>query len=223
MSVPTAIVLDMDGLLIDSERLYKQAWQRAARELGVDLTDEIYKQVIGRSTAEGEKVLSEIFGPALPLAPFRSRWAALWRENAVADGLPSKPGVPELLQFAKDRQLAVAVATSSDRTFTRVSLEAAGLADQLTCLVTGDEVTRGKPAPDIYELAARRLGVSGADCVAFEDSEAGVLAASRAGMQVIMVPDLQTPSTAAVRAATAICPTLRQALTLLASWLDAAG
>jgi HAD superfamily hydrolase (TIGR01509 family) len=216
---PEAVVLDMDGLLIDTEPLYKSAWQLAARELGVDLDDDFYATLIGRSNAEGEVLIARRFGDALPLDVFRARWPVLWAARIRDAGMPTKPGVVELIDFLEAHRLPVAVATSSDRAFTAFSLTAAQLADRLSLRVTGDEIARGKPAPDIYLEAARRLGVDARACVAFEDSENGVLAASCAGMRVIMVPDLHQPSAAIAAIAAAVVPTLHDALPLLETWL----
>ena len=218
MSV-AAVVLDMDGLLIDTEPLYKESWQRAARESGFDLTDEVYSRFVGRSNVESEAELAWLFGPSFPTQVFRARWPELWQQRALETGLPTKPGVLELLDFLDERHVPAAVATSSDLAFTKFTLGAAKLIDRFTHLVTGDEVEMGKPAPDIYLEAARRLDVMAADCVAFEDSEAGTLAASSAGMRVILVPDIQAPSDAAREAATAVVRSLQDALPLLTTWL----
>ncbi|HKW00572.1 MAG TPA: HAD family phosphatase [Vicinamibacterales bacterium] len=218
MSV-AAIVFDMDGLLIDTEPLYKEAWQRAARESGVELTDQMYSRFVGRSNVESEAEIAWLFGPAFPIHVFRARWPEIWQQRALESGLPTKPGVPELLDFVEERRVPAAVATSSDMAFTKFSLEAARLIDRFKYLVTGDEVEMGKPAPDIYLEAARRLGVDAADCVAFEDSEAGTIAASGAGMRVVLVPDIQSPSDAAREAATVVLTSLHDALPLLTSWL----
>jgi HAD superfamily hydrolase (TIGR01509 family) len=214
-----AVVLDMDGLLIDTEPLYKDAWQRAARESGVDLTDELYSRFVGRSNVESEAEIAWLFGPTFPIHVFRARWPELWQQRALESGLPTKPGVLELLEFLDERRVPAAVATSSDLAFTKFSLAAAKLIDRFTYLVTGDEVEMGKPAPDIYLEAARRLKVDAADCVAFEDSEAGTLAASAAGMRVVLVPDIQAASEAARDAATAVVASLHDALPLLKTWL----
>src|SRR5215471_2990035 len=175
-----AVVLDMDGLLIDTEPLYKDAWQRAARESGVDLTDEVYSRFVGRSNVESEAEIAWLLGPEFPIHVFRARWPELWQQRALESGLPTKPGVLELLEFLDDRHIPAAVATSSDLAFTKFSLAAAKLIDRFKALVTGDEVEMGKPSPDIYVEAARRLEVDASDCVALEDSEAGTLAASAA-------------------------------------------
>jgi HAD superfamily hydrolase (TIGR01509 family) len=214
-----AVVLDMDGLLIDTEPLYKESWQRAARESGFDLTDEIYSRFVGRSNIESEAELAWLFGPEFPIQVFRARWPELWQQRALEAGLPTKPGVPELLDFLDERRVPIAVATSSDLAFTKFSLGAARLIDRFKYLITGDEVEMGKPAPDIYFEAARRLDAEPADCVVCEDSEAGARAASAAGMRVILVPDIQPPSDAAREAATAVVSSLHDALPLLTSWL----
>jgi HAD superfamily hydrolase (TIGR01509 family) len=214
-----AVVLDMDGLLIDTEPLYKESWQRAARESGYDLTDEIYSRFVGRSNVESEAELAWVLGPKFPIEVFRARWPELWQQRALEAGLPAKPGVLELLEFLDERHLPAAVATSSDLAFTKFSLEAARLIDRFAQLVTGDEVEMGKPAPDIYLEAARRLNVDAKECVAFEDSEAGTLAASAAGMRVVLVPDIQAASGPAREAATAVLSSLHDALPLLTSWL----
>ena len=210
----------MDGLLIDTEPLYKSSWQRASRELGFALSDGFYQTLVGRNNPESEVAIVAELGPTFPLDAFRARWPALWREGAARDGLPTKPGVPEILTFLEARAVPVAVATSSDREFTRFTLKAAALTERLRLLVTGDQVAHGKPAPDIYQEASRLLGTAPSSCVAFEDSEAGVLSASAAGMRVVLVPDIQTPSARAASTATAVLSSLHQAVPLLERWLD---
>ncbi len=215
-----AVVLDMDGLLIDTEPLYKDAFVRAARALGEDFGDDLYRSLVGRSNPECEAIVAKHFGPRFPIDAFHAHWPDIWMASVTSVGMPLKPGVTELLDWITRRGLPVAVATSSDRGFTEFSLAAARLADRLPLRVTGDEIRHGKPAPDIYLEAARRLGVAPAVCVAFEDSAAGVRAASAAGMRVVMVPDLQPPSDDVARLTTAIVPSLHQAVPLLATWFD---
>ena len=103
-------------------------------------------------------------------------------------GVHKKPGLLELLAFVKNARLPMAVATSSEAEYASFTLSRAGVGDWFDAIVSGDQVAHGKPAPDIYLEAARRLAVSAADCVAFEDSEAGIQAVSRAGMTGILVP-----------------------------------
>jgi beta-phosphoglucomutase len=212
-----AIVLDMDGTMLDTEPLYKAAWQRAAADFGWALDDASYLQLVGRSTADGEDEISRRFGPSFPLAHFRMRWPELWRTRVEAEGIPTKPGLLELLTWVEEHRLPVAVATSSNRDYAAFSLRRAGLAGRVATVVTGDEVDHGKPAPDIYLEAARRLGVDPAHAFAVEDSDAGTLAASRAGMSVLLIPDLKAPSAEATAAACRVLGSLFEARAFMAA------
>ena len=206
-----AVVLDMDGLMLDTEPLYKAAWQQACADLGFDLDDQSYWRLLGRPNRECERELERMFGSVFPMARFRARWAQLWRASVNAGGIPTKPGLLELLAFVEQRALPSAVATSSDAAYTEFSLQSAGLAGRFDVVVTGDQIERGKPAPDIYLEAAGRLGVEPPQCVALEDSDNGVLAASAAGMVTVCVPDMKPPSEAAARAASRVFDSLDQA------------
>lgn len=212
-----AIVFDMDGLMLDTEPLYKLAWQTASAELGYELDDPSYATLVGRQTEDCEQVLLEKFGSDFPLDRFRTRWPELWRAAVTANGIQQKPGLLEFLTFLDAQGLPIAVATSSERDYTVFSLRHAGLEGRFEVVVTGDQVARGKPAPDIYVEAARRLRVDPARCVALEDSEAGILAARRAGMIALLIPDWTSPSDAAVGASFRVLESLHEAHELVAS------
>ena len=210
-----AVVFDMDGVLIDTEPMYQHSWQRACAELGFDLDDDAYAVLVGRPTADCEEELIARFGPQFPLRAFRSHWPRLWHALAADHGIPCKPGLQELLALLGERRVPYAVATSSDAGFTQFSLDHAGLAGQFELIVTGDQVPNGKPAPDIYLEAARRLGRSPHACLAVEDSDAGVLAASAAGLITVCVPDSRPPSPIATQAAFRVLRTLDDVRTLV--------
>ena len=215
-----AVVFDMDGLMLDTEHLYKSAWQRAASSLGYMLDDAFYYTLVGRTNDAGEAVLAERFAPDFPLAAFRQRWEELWRAEVESEGIPRKPGLGELLDCLNERKTSVAVATSSDRQYADFSMKAAGLdLASFAQVVTGEQVANGKPAPDIYIEAARRLGIPPARCLALEDSDAGILSASAAGMIAVMVPDLKPPSLAARQAAFKVLKSLGDVAELLDSRL----
>jgi beta-phosphoglucomutase len=189
-----AVILDMDGLMLDTEGLYKSAWQRAAVQLGFVLDEPFYFTLIGRTNAAAEIALTERFGPNFPLLAFRKRWAELWREDAESSGIELKPGLLELLEYLAARKIPTAVATSSDQEYAAFSLRAARLdTRRFAHVVTGEQVEKGKPAPHIYLEAARRLGVNPARCLALEDSDAGIESASAAGMNS---PDGARPESA---------------------------
>jgi beta-phosphoglucomutase len=219
--VAAAVVFDMDGLMLDTEPLYKLAWQGASAELGYPLEDRFYARFVGRSTTDCESLLMTQFGSGFPLDDFRGRWPQWWRAEVVARGIQPKPGLQELLTFLQERRLPMAVATSSETDYATFSLRHAGLEGRFEIVVTGEQVSCGKPAPDIYLEAARRLQVNPADCIALEDSEAGTLAATRAGMRALLIPDGSPPSDAAVRAAFRVLASLRDARVVIADLIDA--
>ena len=150
-----AVVLDMDGLMLDTETMYKHAWQQAALQFGFLLDDRFYFTLIGRTNASAEIALAKHFGVGFPLASFRERWADLWREEAEASRIPLKPGVRELLEYVARQDLVVAIATSSDQEYAAFSLKAAGLDTRIFAhVVTGEQVEK-------REASARNLSGDG--------------------------------------------------------------
>jgi beta-phosphoglucomutase-like phosphatase (HAD superfamily) len=218
-----AVVFDMDGLMLDTEPLYKTAWQQALAELGHELDDACYVHFVGRSTEDCENVVAEQLGLSFPLETFRSRWPVLWRDCARAQGIATKAGLRELISYIRNQELPLAVATSSDSSFTDFSLGRADLRGTFDVVVTGDQVAHPKPAPDIYLEAARRLGVNPVHCLALEDSEAGILAASRAGMVSLLVPDMKEPAEEAVSAAFRVLGSLHEARAVVDALIKRAG
>jgi HAD superfamily hydrolase (TIGR01509 family) len=217
VSAVAALVLDMDGLMLDTEPTYRASWQRAAAELGYEITDQGYEAFIGRRTEDAEGELERRTGPTFAMDRFRARWPVIWHEIAAA-GIARRPGLDELLDFATRRDLPLAIATSTRRALMELTLRAGGLdARRFVVIVTGDQVAHGKPAPDIYLEAARRLAVAPAACVALEDSDAGVLSASHAGMTALMVPDMKPPSAEATAAAFRVLRSLADAPAVIAA------
>lgn len=206
MPVIDAVIFDMDGLMLDTEPIYKLAWQRAAADLGFDLHDDLYLELIGRTNADGEALLRAAFGPTFAVDAFRQRWAASWYDQIATSGAPMKAGLEDVLRMLDAHRVPKAIATSSNRDDAIHVLK--DLAHQFDVLITGDDVAHGKPAPDIFLLAAHRLGVAPARCLVLEDSEAGITAAHRAGMLTIMIPDLKQPSPEVAALAHHVCSSL---------------
>jgi HAD superfamily hydrolase (TIGR01509 family) len=207
---PRAVIFDMDGLLVDSEPLYRVTWQTAAAELGYPIDDIFFNRFVGRGNDEAERILIERFGDALPLEEFRIRWRRDFDERLAHAPLARKIGAVELLDRLEARGIPMALATSSPRA---IALPCLGdLASRFGIFAFGDEVTRTKPAPDLFLLAAERLGLAPAECLVLEDSEAGVRAARAAGMDVILVPDLIEPSPEIAAMAMRVCKTLHDVL-----------
>jgi HAD superfamily hydrolase (TIGR01509 family) len=192
----SAVIFDMDGLMLDTEPIYKTAWQRAAIECGFSISEERWFDFIGRTRVDGENLLLAALGPDFSLETFRTA-SRRCEAAAFAEGLPAKkPGLDDLLAFLDSLAMPKAVATSTERRQASVQLAGLGLWDRFHAIATGDEVVNGKPSPDLFFLAAQRLGIEPSQCLALEDSEAGIVAAHRAGMQVWVVPDLKPPSPA---------------------------
>jgi beta-phosphoglucomutase len=206
-----AVLLDLDGLMIDSEPIYRLAWQSAAAALGYEFPDALYLNVIGLNDRDSEGVLIRTFGSGFPVDQFRALWPRRWRRHVEENGMPVKPGLEDLFQVLDAHRLPAAVATSSDGEQAAFSLRAAGLDRRFACIVTGDQVANGKPAPDIFLRGAGRLSVSPRQCMVFEDSDVGILAASAAGIPAVLIPDLKAPSAEAAALAYRIFGTLQEA------------
>ena len=185
---PEAVVFDLDGLMIDTERLDWQGSKAAGAALGIDVDDDFLRQTIGRRLVDVEPEFERRFGHAVRWRTFAAEIQS-WREDYIArHGVPWKTGVAELLDHLDLRGIPRALATSTVReeAMARMGL----LFPRMHTAAFGDDVANGKPAPDIYLLAVERLGVPADRCLALEDSLPGVEAAERAGLTVIMVPDL---------------------------------
>ena len=200
------VVFDMDGILIDSEPLFRRAAQQAAKELGHHLSDETYALWMGLPPRAVEAAVVESMGPAFPLRAFRDEFRRLWLAHTDQHGMPAQPGMPALLAGLRARGIPFSVATSTQRDQALRSLELAGLGAYIEVLVAGNEVTEGKPAPEIFLRAAAGIGVEPTHCVALEDSSVGVHAASAARMLTIMVPDLHQPNAATAALADYVIP-----------------
>jgi HAD superfamily hydrolase (TIGR01509 family) len=199
-----AVIFDMDGLLLDTEPLYRAAWERASAEFGYRLTHELYSRLAGRNRADAERMLAAEFGPQFPMEQFKTIVRTHEEEEFSKGPIPTKPGVNELLGVLDARQIPRAVATSSEKARAEKWLSGAGILTRFGALATGDQVARGKPAPDIFLLAAKRLAVQSSDCLVLEDAEPGVRAARAARMSVYVVPDVIPPSREGAKLATKI-------------------
>jgi len=213
-----AAIFDMDGLLLDSERPIRDAWMRSLNEFGVVLDGARYLELVGRNQADSRQLLQEWMGPACSYDAARARAATLLEEALGLDGFAVKAGVVALLQSLRDRRVPCAVASSTHRAEVEMRLRQAGLHGFFDGFNGGDEVTRGKPHPDLFLLAAQRLGHAASDCLVFEDSEHGARGAIAAGMSVVIVPDLKTPSEDACAAGLAVLASLHDAQAHLDQW-----
>jgi HAD superfamily hydrolase (TIGR01509 family) len=214
---PRALILDMDGTLLDTEPLAARAWSDAAAAIGVAFDPSLAHRMIGRTFADCRALVVDCHGSDYPTDRLMSGWHAAYDAIVERDGLALKPGVAALFDWLDAQGIVRAVATSTRRERARTKLEHARLWTRIDTLVGGDEVERGKPAPDIFLEAASRLGMPAATCIVLEDSDAGVLGAIAAGMTPIMIPDLLPPSPAVLDAGTLVLATLDDAVAHLAA------
>ncbi|MEI6898053.1 MAG: HAD family phosphatase [Psychromonas sp.] len=188
-----AAIFDMDGLLLDTERVCQQAFRDACHSLSLPFLEDIYLGIIGRNAQGIEAVLSAGYGDKIAYQTLRDAWMDRYHPIVNYQAIPIKKGVVKLLQWLKENNIPMAVATSTPRDLAITKLKLSGLLPYFSQLSTGCEVQQGKPHPEIFLLAAKRLHVSPERCLAFEDSNHGVLAAVAANMQVYQIPDLVTP------------------------------
>jgi HAD superfamily hydrolase (TIGR01509 family) len=215
---PDAVLFDMDGLMIESERALLQCWREASRGLGLEqLDDALWLSFVGLSDRVCADLLRERLDEAQVQALLQETQDRYDRH--VDAGLPLKAGVLELLAELGRRNIPRAVVTSTRRERALQKLERCGLLPHFDTVVTGSDVANPKPAPDIYLLAAERLRVSPARCVVLEDSVPGVRAALAAGMTPIQVPDLVVPDETARALGHRIVDSLVHARELIAAAL----
>lgn len=187
-----AAIFDMDGLLINSEVMIMEACIRAAREIGIDYTQQQFVELIGRSGADASRMMCEQLGGEENMAMVsQGLHQRLAEHNHV---FPLKAGAKAILEDYYSQGVKLAVASSSPIEHIQHRLQHVEVLDYFDVITSGQEVESGKPNPDIYLLAMQRLQVDAAQCVAFEDSEPGARAAIAAGLRVIVVPDLKQPS-----------------------------
>jgi len=190
-----AVIFDMDGLMFDTEQMRLDAWQMVARQEGYPIPEALLIDCIGRTTTDSEQLLNS----ALAGTGFDYRRARGIRggyiEKILADGgIPVKTGLNEILDAIDSLGLAMGVATSTLRAEALDMLTETGVVDRFGAIACGNEVANGKPAPDIFIMAAERLGVDVTRCIVLEDSENGVRAAAAAGCTPIVIPDIKPPS-----------------------------
>jgi HAD superfamily hydrolase (TIGR01509 family) len=184
-----AVIFDMDGLLVDTESMFRDAMMAEAAALGYDLPLALFLQFVGLSADMEADLIHAKFGPGFPLEQWHAAVGLRVREMRAA-GVALKAGVIELIDHLDARGLPRAVATSSSHRTVEAHLGPSGIIPRFHTIVARGDYPRGKPHPDPYLTAAARLGIEPRSCLALEDSHNGVRAAHAAGMMTVMVPDL---------------------------------
>lgn len=194
MHLPSAqaVVFDMDGLLLDTERVYFEGFRTALAALGLPQDDDLFRRLVGTNRVLGHRLLTEGLSGRVSLKEFDAAWndeVAL----RLADHIPVKPGVRAVAEHLLERDIPYIIATSTNTERAHNHLERAGLSALFQEVVGGDQVAASKPAPDIYVHATARLGHDPENCAAFEDSPNGVRAAHAAGLITVQIPDIVAP------------------------------
>ena len=190
---PRAVIFDMDGLMLDTEPLAARAWSEAALACGMAFDPAVAYKLVGRTFVDCRKLIADHHGEGYAVDTLMASWQHAYDAIVAREGVALKPGLVEILDWLEAQRVDKAVATSTRRERAREKLHHAKLLARFAALVGGDDVTRGKPDPEIFLTAAQRLAVQPADCLVLEDSPAGFEAAIRAGMHAIVVPDLCPP------------------------------
>lgn len=193
MAAPVAVIFDMDGTLVDTERVSQTAWRRAAQDLGLPVPDRIFDAFVGCSMPNARAMINAEFGDERLTDRLFAHQAELFFKIEDEE-LETRPGALEAIQALDAAGITVALATSTAREHAMPLMERFGMAPYFAATVCGDEIERSKPEPDIYLKAAGCLGVEPTACAAAEDSNNGARAAIAAGMRTYMVPEWTSPA-----------------------------
>jgi HAD superfamily hydrolase (TIGR01509 family) len=186
-----AVVFDMDGVIVDSEQVWDEVRERYTREAGGTYTESATRDMMGMSSLEWSRYMHDALG--VPGTPEEINAEVVRRMlERYGEAPPLIPGAVEAVRSSAEHW-PLAVASSSNPELIEVVLERAGIRDLFRVVVSSQEVPRGKPAPDVYLEAAKRLAVEATRCAAVEDSHNGIRSAKAAGMQVVAVPNAHFP------------------------------
>ncbi len=183
-------IFDMDGLLIDSERIYLESAMECSRIHNYGVSDELIRRTMGNNMAETKRRFLETMGEDFPFEKFRDDRLVIQDEYLRNHPIEKKKGTEELLDYLDEKKILKAVATSTRRVRANQFLESAGLSGRFDHIVYGDDLIESKPRPEIYLRAISAFDVDKSEILAFEDSGNGILSAVNAGIEVVLVPDL---------------------------------
>lgn len=180
--------------MFDSERIAMDMWRKSMDDFGYILNDDLYISNIGRSNEARHQAFMKVYSDKFPFYDIRNLKQRYLEQYIINNEISPMPGLIELISLAEDYKLKLAVASSSEKEIIIQILNKAGISEKFEAIVSGEDITNGKPAPDIFLETAKRLAIAPRDCVVFEDSNAGVQAAHQAGMLTVMVLNLEQPS-----------------------------
>lgn len=184
----------MDGILFDTERLCCEAWRAVSAKAGYKMDDALFFSCVGRNNRDTKSLVMKALGPDFPYDAFNLEAKQWMLDRMTESGPPEKTGIRPLFDWLSEAGIPIALATSTSEKSARWMIERAGLSRYFGAYAFGSEVEKGKPEPDIFLLARDRLGaIKSGECAVFEDSPAGITAASKAGMRPVFVMDMIRP------------------------------
>lgn len=188
-----AIIFDMDGLMIDSERVTFECYQERLKDMNLTMDEEFYKTLLGKPIKGIYQRFYDVYGNDFPIENVIQDVHQLMAERFETEGVPVKKGLVELLHYSKDNNYKTIVATSSNRDRVDKILAQAKITEFFDDSICGDEVTKGKPNPEVFLKSCQKLGVNVDEAIVLEDSEAGIQASYDANIKVICIPDMKYP------------------------------
>lgn len=188
-----AIIFDMDGLMIDSERVTFECYQERLKDMNLTMDEEFYKTLLGKPIKGIYQRFYDVYGNDFPIENVIQDVYQLMAERFETEGVPVKKGLVELLHYLKDNNYKTIVATSSNRDRVDKILAQAKITEFFDDSICGDEVTKGKPNPEVFLKSCQKLGVNVDEAIVLEDSEAGIQASYDANIKVICIPDMKYP------------------------------
>lgn len=188
-----AIIFDMDGLMIDSERVTFECYQERLKDMNLTMDEEFYKTLLGKPIKGIYQRFYDVYGNDFPIENVIQDVHQIMAERFETEGVPVKKGLVELLHYLKDNNYKTIVATSSNRDRVDKILAQAKITEFFDDSICGDEVTKGKPNPEVFLKSCQKLGVNVDEAIVLEDSEAGIQASYDANIKVICIPDMKYP------------------------------
>ena len=188
-----AIIFDMDGLMIDSERVTFECYHEILKGMNLTMDEEFYKTLLGKPLKGIYQRFYDVYGNDFPIEDVIKDVHALMAKRFETEGVPIKTGLKSLLEYLKENNYKTIVATSSNRDRVDTILSQAQITDYFDDSICGDEVTKGKPNPEVFLKSCQKLDVNVDEAIVLEDSEAGIQASYDAGIKVICIPDMKYP------------------------------
>ena len=210
-----AVIFDKDGTLHDTEKVYHRAWHAAAEQMGVPNIAAFVELCTGTNYTRTAELWQEVYGDAFDFPSFWALRNRIYDDMIARDGVPIREGAYQLLDYLKQNGYKIALATSTNASRVDRHLVQSDMKKYFDAVVTGDTVPNGKPAPDIFLIAAQRIGIDPSECMGVEDSFNGVRAVKAAGMYTVMAPDMVAPTKEILSIADACVDDLRQIIEIL--------